>query len=58
MWKKFLAFFELCAYGLGAIGGFGYCAFDKAWPIAIAIVALAVMAFPEAKRAFQELTAA
>lgn len=56
MFKKFLSFAELCAYVLGAIGGFGYCAYCKAWPVAVAVAVLAAMAYPEAKAAFRRLT--
>lgn len=46
---NFPAFFGLCAYVLGAIGGFGYALYSKAYLIAACIVILAVMAFPKAK---------
>ena len=46
---KFGNFFVLCAYVLGAIGGFGYALYSKAYLIAACIVILAVMAFPKAK---------
>ena len=46
---NFLAFFCLCAYVLGAIGGFGYALYSKAYLITVCIVVLAVMAFPKAK---------
>lgn len=55
MWKKFLSFFELAAYAVGAIGGLGYCLYAKGWVIAAAVVALAAMAFPEAKAAFKRV---
>lgn len=54
--KKLLSFAELCAYVLGTIGGVGYACYSHAYLIAAAIVALGAMAFPEAKRAFEELT--
>lgn len=44
--KKFLQFFEMVAYVVGAIGGFGYALYSRAYLIAICIVILAVMAFP------------
>lgn len=46
--KKLFAFVCLCAYVMGAIGGFGYALYGGSWPIAIAIVILAVMAWPTA----------
>ena len=45
MIKKIYDFACLCAYALGSIGGFGYCAYLKQWVIAVAVVALAAMAF-------------
>lgn len=55
--KKFYYFFVLCLYILGAIGGFGYCVYAKAYLIAIAVLALAAMAFPYAKQCFKNLIA-
>lgn len=55
MLKKIGYFFGLCAYAVGAIGGFGYSAYCKAWFIAICVVALAAMAFPTAKKFFNGL---
>jgi hypothetical protein len=55
MFKKILSFLELCAWVVGTLGGFGWCAFNHAWLIALCIVALAVMAFPCARQAFKEL---
>ena len=55
MLKKFGYFFALFAYAVGAIGGFGYAAYCKAWFIAICVVVLAVMAFPTAKKFFNNL---
>lgn len=52
---KFGNFFGLCAYVLGAIGGFGYAMYSKAYLIAACIVVLAVMAFPKAKEWFKGL---
>ena len=56
MIKKARYFFELCAYALGSIGGLGYCLYNRAWVIAIAVVILAIMAFPEAKYAYYQIT--
>lgn len=57
MIKKFGYFFALCAYVVGAIGGFGYALYSKAYFIAVCVVALAAMAFPTAKKFFQDLLA-
>lgn len=46
---NWIAFFGLCAYVLGAIGGLGYALYSKAYLIAVCIVVLAIMAFPKAK---------
>lgn len=53
--KKLKAFGEICAYVLATIGGVGYSIYGGSWPIAIAIVVLGVMAFPEFKNALKEL---
>ena len=55
MKKQFLSFFALGAYVLGSIGGFGYAAYSKAWPIAVSVIILAVMAWPQAKKYWQNL---
>lgn len=44
---KLFYFLMVCAYVLATLGGFGYAAWGGSWPIAIAIVALAYMAWPE-----------
>ena len=53
--KKILYFLALFLYGLGTIGGIGYAIYSGAWVIAIAVVVLAVMAFPTAKWFFNQL---
>ena len=55
MLKKFGYFFALAAYAVGAIGGFGYALYNKAYFIAVCVVALAAMAFPTAKKFFNNL---
>ena len=57
MLKKIYCFFVLCAYVLGALGGFGWAAYNKAWLIAVCVAALAAMAFPYVRKAFKELCA-
>ena len=56
MIKKFGYFFGICAYALGAIGGFGYAICCKAYLIAVAIIVLAAMAFLTLKQFFNKLT--
>lgn len=53
--KKIGKFFGQCAYVLGAIGGFGYAAYNHAWPIAAGVVVLAGMAFPVARQWFYDI---
>ncbi len=53
--KKVLDFAGLCAYVVGAIGGFGYAMYCKAYFIAVCVAALAAMAFPTAKKFFLDL---
>lgn len=61
MLKKFGYFFGMCAYavgaigGFGSIGGFGYACYCKAYFIAVCVVALAVMAFPTVKSFYNKL---
>ncbi len=55
MAKKFLRFFELCAYVMGTIGGIGYCCYAHAYHIAVAVAVLGVMAWPEFRAAAKEL---
>ena len=54
--KNFIAFVCLCAYVMGAIGGFGYAVYEGAYPIAAGVAALSVMSFPTVKKHFNELT--
>lgn len=53
--KKMLYFFGLFAYALGAIGGFGYALYSKAYLIAVCVVVLAAMAFPTALKWYHKL---
>ena len=46
--------FILFAYIVGSISGIAYPLWCGAWPNAIACAVLAVMAFPTAKKVFQE----
>lgn len=56
MAKGFFNFFILALYILGAIGGFGYACYSGAYLIAFAVLVLAILAFPTAKRIFKEWT--
>lgn len=54
--KGLLQFITLALYVLGTIGGFGYACYSGAYLIAVAVLVLAVMAFPTVKRIFKEWT--
>ena len=56
MKKGILYTFILMLYAMGSIGGFGYACYSGAYLIAFAVLVLAVMAFPTAKRVFQVWT--
>lgn len=56
MAKGFLYTFLLFAYIVGAIGGFGYSAWNGTWFVAVCVLILAVMAAPTAYHIFQEWT--
>ena len=55
MTKGFINTFVLMLYAMGSIGGFGYAIYSEAYLISIAVLALAVMAWPTAKKCFKEL---
>lgn len=55
MKKQFLSFIGICAYVMGIIGGFGFSVYGGSWPVAIAVLILAVMAFPTAKQLWKNL---
>lgn len=44
----------LCAYVLGAVGGFGYAMHNKAYLIGVSVILLSLMAFPTVKKAWRE----
>lgn len=56
MLKKIGYFFGLAAYVLGSIGGFGWSIYGKGYLVAAAVIVLAAMAFPTAKKWFKGLT--
>ena len=53
--KKIISFVGICLYLLGLIGGVGYCAMNKAYVIVVGVVGLAVMAWPQLKKCYNEL---
>jgi hypothetical protein len=55
MKKEFFSFLILALCILGAIGGFGYAMYSDAKLIAVAVVALAGMAWPTAKKCLDNL---
>lgn len=55
MKKEFFSFLILALYILGAIGGFGYAVYSGAYLIAVAVVALAVMAWPTVWKCIKDL---
>lgn len=55
MKQGFISFIILALYILGSIGGFGYSVYSGAYLISIAIIALAVMAWPTAKKCIVDL---
>ena len=57
IWKKLLAFFGVCLYAVGAIGGVLSSGLTGSWFVAAAVAVLAVMAFPKEKEWFKVLTA-
>ena len=55
MKKEIISFLILALYILGAIGGFGYAMYSDAKLIAVAVLALAVMAWPTAWKCIKDL---
>jgi len=55
MKQGFISFIILALYILGCIGGFGYAVYSGAYLISIAVIALAVMAWPTAKKCIEDL---
>lgn len=53
--NKIYDFACCCAYVLGAVGGFGMLAYNLAWLFAVAVLALAAMAFPFVRERFKDL---
>ena len=55
MKNQIISFIILALYILGAIGGFGYAIYSGAYLISIGVLALAVMAWPTAKKFIEDL---
>ena len=55
MKNQIISFIILALYILGAIGGFGYAIYSGAYLISIGVLALAVMAWPTAKKCIENL---
>lgn len=55
MKTQYLSFIILALYVLGSIGGFGYAVYSGAYLISIAVIALAVMAWPTAWKCIKDL---
>ena len=55
MKQGFISFIIMALYILGSIGGFGYAVYSGAYLISIAVHALAVMAWPTAKKCIEDL---
>ena len=53
--KKYIYFVDLFLYVMGVIGGVGYAAYSGAWVIVVAVLVLGVMAFPTAKKYYDEI---
>ena len=54
--KQFFYFIMICLYILGAIGGLGWVLYSKGYVIAVGVVAVAVMAWPNVKEYYNKLT--
>lgn len=55
--NKLKDFVFICCYVLGVLGGFGYSVYIKiGWVIPVSILVLAVMAWPEFKKAIKDIT--
>lgn len=53
--KQLFSFLVLCFYALGTIGGIGYAVYCKAYLIAVAVLVLALMAYPTARNYYKYL---
>lgn len=53
--RKFKEFILIFLWMLGSIGGVGYALYNDAWPIAVGIVVVAWMSWPELADYFKDL---
>lgn len=53
--KKLIYFFCILFYMVGALGGFGYACYLHKYFIALCIVILAIMAWPQVKKFYNKL---
>ena len=53
-WKGLWAWAVICLWLLGSIGGFGYAMYNRAYVVAVGVLAIAVLAFFEVKRIYNE----
>lgn len=54
--KKIGAFFAICLYLLGSIGGLGWSLYNHGYLIAVGVVVLAAMASPSLRKAYDILS--
>ena len=55
MKKEIISFILLVLYFMGTIGGFGYAVYSDAKVISVAVLVLAGMAWPTARKCFKNL---
>lgn len=54
-YKGFICFVLIALYVLGSIGGLGYTLYNKAYVIAVGVLAVVIMAFPYIKGVFKKM---
>jgi CBS domain containing-hemolysin-like protein len=54
--RKVIIFFLLFLAFMGIVGGIGYTAYAKAYPIAVGVAVAGWMAYPKFKELFDKLT--
>lgn len=55
MFKKIGYFFELGAYALGVLGGFGWSMYGHGYLIGVCVLFVGVMAYPKARDIFKKM---
>lgn len=53
--KKILLFLVLALAVLGLLGGIGYAIYGGSYPIAVGIAVLGYLAYPQAKKIFENM---